>query len=334
MGFMQKSCWIITDGSKGMVNQCLGVAESLGVTIEEKKIRLRAPWRWGSPFLTWGSSFSLARESSRLNPPYPDLVISCGRQAIIPALYIKKVSKGKATILHVQNPVIDPKRFDALIVPYHDNIQGPNIIQTLGAPHRLSVHRLQEASSYFPQFHKTFSEEKRIGVLIGGPCKAYPMEQDSVNTLIRSLRDLSAHYRLLISPSRRTPSFVIRCLEEEITQGNFGDAPYLWRMEGDNPYFSILANADAFVITCDSVCMITEACVTDKPVYLFPLKGGHKRFDAFYQSLLTRGRVEWFPLDTDSEGILFREVTPFNEMEGLAHKIKQMIPLDTRSSSM
>ena len=35
-------CWIVTDGKVGMENQCLGLAEAMGLTPEVKRIRLRA----------------------------------------------------------------------------------------------------------------------------------------------------------------------------------------------------------------------------------------------------------------------------------------------------
>ena len=39
----------------------------------------------------------------------------------------------------------------------------------------------------------------------------------------------------------------------------------------DNPYFGILAHADAFVVTSDSVAMLSEAAATGRPVHIFDL---------------------------------------------------------------
>ena len=39
----------------------------------------------------------------------------------------------------------------------------------------------------------------------------------------------------------------------------------------DNPYAGILALADAFIVTGDSIAMLSEACGTGRPVALFDL---------------------------------------------------------------
>jgi uncharacterized protein len=46
---------------------------------------------------------------------------------------------------------------------------------------------------------------------------------------------------------------------------------YPWTPDGDNPYQAALALADKFVVTSDSVSMISEALSTGKPVSLFML---------------------------------------------------------------
>ncbi len=324
----------MTDGSAGMVNQCLGVAETLAVSmpnskfsIEEKIISLRAPWKWGAPFFRQATGFALAKKSNRLDPPYPDLLISCGRQAIVPALHVKKISGGKTAVVHIQNPVINPGHFDALIVPQHDHIIAPNVIQTLGAPHRISLERLAAERSKFLQFQKKTPNEKIMGVLVGGACKAYPMDQQSAQNLVDSLLILIQQgYRLLISPSRRTPLFVIDMLKCQLVSGA-QDQVYFWDMGGENPYFSILANSDALLVTCDSVCMITEACVTDKPVYLFPLKGGNRKFNTFHDALLARGRIQWFPSQEASMSLIqLGSVQSFNEMKAIVVGLQKILP--------
>ena len=47
------SCWVVTDGKAGTENQCLGVAEALGLEPVVKRISVRSPWRELGPFLRW-----------------------------------------------------------------------------------------------------------------------------------------------------------------------------------------------------------------------------------------------------------------------------------------
>ena len=51
------ACWVVTDGKPGMVSQALGLAEAVGLPIEEKCIVVRAPWRWLPPQL-WLAPFA------------------------------------------------------------------------------------------------------------------------------------------------------------------------------------------------------------------------------------------------------------------------------------
>ena len=38
--------WVLTTGEAGMRSQALGLAEAVGLPIEEKRIVVRAPWSW------------------------------------------------------------------------------------------------------------------------------------------------------------------------------------------------------------------------------------------------------------------------------------------------
>ena len=42
----EETCWVVTDGKPGMVSQALGLAEAVGLPIVEKRVEVRAPWRW------------------------------------------------------------------------------------------------------------------------------------------------------------------------------------------------------------------------------------------------------------------------------------------------
>ncbi len=39
------TCWIMSDGKPGMENQCLGLAEALGLDPVVKRLTIRQPWR-------------------------------------------------------------------------------------------------------------------------------------------------------------------------------------------------------------------------------------------------------------------------------------------------
>src|SRR5690606_16457582 len=103
----------------------------------------------------------------------------------------------------------------------------------------------------------------------------------------RRLRAMSAETGagLAITTSRRTDPAAAGAFRDAL-----GDAPAdLWTGDGDNPYFGMLALADAIVATGDSVNMVSEALATGRPVHIFDLPGGSAKFRRFHQALRTRG---------------------------------------------
>jgi uncharacterized protein len=70
-----------------------------------------------------------------------------------------------------------------------------------------------------------------------------------------------------VTTSARTPQAAAQALFAEL------DMPFhahRWQaVESANPFHAYLALADEIVVTADSISMITEACATGKPTYLF-----------------------------------------------------------------
>ena len=95
---------------------------------------------------------------------------------------------------------------------------------------------------------------------------------------------------LALTPSRRTAPGVRTALQTALEP--LGG--WIWDMQGDNPYFGLLALADAIIVTGDSVSMVSEAVATAVPVLLAALPGRSRRIGAFTQDLLAEGRVRPF----------------------------------------
>lgn len=96
---------------------------------------------------------------------------------------------------------------------------------------------------------------------------------------------------LRISFSRRTPEKVSKILLKEFSANA---KVYIWDGRGPNPHMGHLAWADAFVITADSVSMLSEACSTGKPVYVVGAERCTWKFAEFQKSLHERGVVRPF----------------------------------------
>jgi uncharacterized protein len=304
--------WVLHDGKAGMASQALGLAEATGFSFIERRVDIRFPWTCLPPRL-WFLPF--AATELALSPPWPDLVIGCGRNAAMPALAIRRASGGRTLAAQIQNPGVGSGEFDLLVVPEHDRLRGPRIIVTRGAVHRATRARLAAERGRFPALEAL--PRPILSVLIGGTNRAYRLTlrrlgeiADAVAGILRTQGGSA-----LVTPSRRTGAAGIGLLRDRLE--NLPAA--IWDGCGENPYFAYLALADAFMVTADSVSMISEAAATGNPVYILDLDGGNAKFARFHAAMqaagITRpftGRIEsWrypIPDDTARAGAALREL--------------------------
>ncbi|AWJ89053.1 hypothetical protein Sp245p_04250 [Azospirillum baldaniorum] len=280
------TCWVVSDGKPGMENQCIGLAEALGLTPVVKRVRLRSPWRQLSPFLRLGNRFAVGPEGDSIRAPWPDLMIGSGRQAIAPLLAASKQSRGRTFTVYIQDPQINPRYFGLVVVPRHDRLRGPNVMATRGALHRVTPKLLAEAAQrHAPRLADL--PHPRVAVLIGGTNGVYALTPTIMGDVAEKLSELarSKGAGLMVTPSRRTGAD-----NEAILRARLNGLPAeVWDGTGENPYFAYLGLADAVVVTCDSVSMTSEACSTGKPVYVIELEGGSPKFRSFHEELYKEG---------------------------------------------
>ena len=271
-------------GKVGTGNQCLGLAESLGLTTEVKEITTRFPWRYLIPSL-WPSPLKGIVDTSGqfLTPPWPDLIIAAGRASVAPTAAIRRMTGGKTRVIQLQDPTINPKHFDLVVAPKHDRIQGPNVIVTKGALHRLTQAKLKQAADHFaPQL--AHLPRPLMTVLIGGTTRRYSLTPSVIQQMAQQLKKIAQDHGagIVITPSRRTEPENRAALTEALK-----DVPaVIWDGEGENPYMGYVGLADYLMVTSDSVSMASEACFTGKPVYIYHLPGGSgisTRFHSYFE---------------------------------------------------
>lgn len=285
------SSWIVTDGSTGMENQCLGLAEALGLPATVKRLSIRQPWRRLPPLLWVRPLSAIAPAGDQLAPPWPDLLISCGKRSVAPAVAIRRASAGRTFAVHIQDPQVPPHRFDLVIAPEHDRLRGDNVILSKAAIHRVTAEGLSAAAE---QVGNRFDHlpRPRVAVLIGGSNGRLRLTPAVTERLSRRLLALTRDHGagLMVTPSRRTGAE-----NEAVLRRELSEAPALvWDGTGENPYFAFLALADAIVVTGDSVSMVSEACSTGKPVYVADLEGRSRRIEAFLATLRSAGMARTF----------------------------------------
>ena len=282
---MSAPVWALHDGKDGLRNQVLGVAEAVGLPFEEKRLETRYPWKALPPALWFNARHAPGRGGDRLLPPWPRLVISAGGRSAAPAVSVRKAAGGACLVVQIQNPKIAPRHFDLMLLPEHDKLQGPNILVTRGAPHRVTALKLAEAAELWrPRF--AHLPAPRIAVLIGGGNGTYGLDPAAMARIAEQLAALAADGAgLMITPSRRTGAAAEAVLRTRLA----GLPVELWDGTGDNPFFGYLALADHILATADSISMITEASATGKPVHVIPLEGGSRKFEDFHRTMHEAG---------------------------------------------
>ena len=282
------TAWAVTSGEDGMRTQARGLAQAVASVVIEKTIEARSPWTW----LTSLGAGPLAEGA--FAPPWPDLLITCGRRSVSLSMEVRAASAGRTLTVHIQDPRAPPGAFDLVVAMDHDRIAaGPGVIKVATALHDLTSKSLKvEADIWRPRLAPL--GHPLVGVIIGGDLKGRPFTLGDARKLLAGLSRLrrEAGASLAVTPSRRTPPAVRALLE-----GAFrGDANvFLWNLAGANPYHAILALADRLVVTSDSVSMVSEAISTPHPVEVFDL--GFARHAGFLAGLVASGRVRRFEGD-------------------------------------
>lgn len=310
-------CWTLTTGEAGMTSQAIGLAEAVGLPHEHKTIGLRSPWRWLPGHLCPGVLHGLTPDSDPVEPPWPELLISCGRRSTAVSIAIRRLSGGHTLTVHIQDPQIPVHHFDLVVPPRHDGLEGENVISTRGALHRVTPEKLADAARAQAE---RFAHLPRplVAVLVGGSnrtCRLTPQVSTSIGRQLAALaREHGAG--IALTPSRRTGAANVQALREALR----GVPHFIWDGQGDNPYFALLGLADHIVVTGDSVSMVSEAASTGKPVYVADLKGYSQRLVVFHHQLRREGVTRPFPGPLEHWSY-----DPVNDTPQVAERIRGML---------
>lgn len=301
-----------------MRTQARGLAKAVADTVVEKVVTVRKPWRWfpaGLPGVLNGVD---AAAGDTLEPPWPDLIVTCGRRSAILGLEVKRKAGGKPLLVHLQDPLAPLKNFDLVIAMAHDDIAGPKVRKVLTTLHDMTPARLAEARRAW-EARLAHLPRPLIGVLLGGPTRHTPFGAAEARDLLAKLQALRTRTGagVVIVPSRRTPDAALAVFQAELA----GDpAARTWDRTGDNPYAGVLALADRFVITGDSVSMISEALATSAPVEVFAGQM-RKRHVGFVEALIAQGQARWF----DGEVAPPMDRRPIDSTAEAAAAVREMI---------
>jgi mitochondrial fission protein ELM1 len=163
----------------------------------------------------------------------------------------------------------------------------------------------------------------RTAVLLGGSSRHVRFDRMAFEVLAAKLEAVLARDggSVQVTISRRTP----RELREALRR-RFAETPgptWLGEEDSSNPYAGLLAWADRIVCSPDSVNMVSEACATRVPVFVFDPQRAGGRVRMFLDSLLQRGRIRAMAATLDPF-----EVEPLRETTRVAEAVRQRLGLN------
>jgi mitochondrial fission protein ELM1 len=271
---------VIGDGRTGHEAQSLGVAEALGGAPDFRRIAPRRLFDWLAPIGPMDP-----QDAGAVSPPWPDIAIAAGRRTLPALRQLKRDSGGCAFTVYINRPLTGCVAADFIIAPRHDGFAGRNVMTPTTPANRLSPEILV-ATRLAPDPRVATLPAPRVALLIGGDSRHFRFSDADAARLAAAVRQIfSTGASIMATISRRTPAPVARALAATIAEG----PGFLWNGTDPNPYVSILACADAILVTADSVNMASEAAATGAPVHLFWPAGGHPRFAAFHAGLAETG---------------------------------------------
>ena len=329
---------IVSDGTAGMRGQAVALADALR--------RARADWECEEftvsphgmiralPRLAgWMPGLPLhARDTEGQSPhagSFPDIMITCGRRMAGFALALRRRARAAGTsmqIIHIQDPRLPPRLFDALVVPRHDRARGPNVLVTTGSLNRLTLASIQQAMMEMPSRWLGAARRTAVAVMLGGDNRRYRISPEMAAAMGARLAEFATanDVQLILAASRRTPEGLVGQISATLPD----DQVLLPRDDEPNIYPGVLGLAQATIITADSVNMASEAAISGKPVMIAPWRaatpdnrsGESGRIRAYHDAMFAAGHT--VPLGATIPSGPFERL---DEMDGLAEKLLKLL---------
>jgi mitochondrial fission protein ELM1 len=313
--------WVLHDGAAGNRRQALALATALDLPGHEAPLRpdwrarLLAPRRFPGAAHALGDALAAC-----LSAPAPQLVIGCGRAAALATRLARAAGHRTVQIL---DPRIDPRHWDLVVAPEHDQLRGANVLSLVGSLHPVDDAWLAAMRTSFARLEAL--PRPRTAVLLGGPTRATRFDRDALEVMLARLDEALARDggSLVVCGSRRTPVDWAPGLRARYADAAHG-AHRLWldASDGDNPYAGALAWADRIVASPDSVNMVSEACATRVPVHVAEPGRASGRVARFLASLLARGRIR-----AQAPVLAAFEVEPLRETARVAAAVRERLGL-------
>jgi mitochondrial fission protein ELM1 len=267
--------WAVASYRAGENSQIFGLAQRVDPDYVTKRLRYNA----------WAGPLGLLRRvtvrgidptaSDALTPPWPDVIVCAGVKNEPVCRWIARASGGRTKLVFLGRTWARRNEFGLVVTtPQYRLPSEPNVVHNLMTQHGVVPARLAAERGRWDAKLAALPRPL-LGVLVGGDSGPFVLGERAARRLARKI-DAMVGKRggsAIVTTSARTRPIVADVLEKTVTaplrlhRYRTGDA--------DNPYFGILALSDAFIVTSDSVAMLSEAAATGRDVHIFDL-GAHE----------------------------------------------------------
>ena len=346
---------LLSDGKPGHYNQSLGVIERMpeceyhriDVKFRSKqrdnllRVLMRLFGGLRLPRRLIKACLQMALQRDTLDEIYavaPDFILSTGSSVAASNLLIGQLFDAKTVTCRRPSPV-GIHHFDLAVLPrmyWSPRRNSANVCKTLGVPNRVRPEKLETQRNQL-QTDLDLSDQKRIGVLIGGEDRYDTITETTAARLIEVLQQYATKWdnQLLLTTSRRSPPSVENLISKQLSNTQY--CPILVLAHGEtsltDPVGTIFALSDVIIVTEDSFSMVCEAASSGKRVIILEVDHKthrrpkrHKVYsEIIHHASVIRSGVE--NLETSLETALADEspVTPLQDTQVAATAVRQLL---------
>jgi mitochondrial fission protein ELM1 len=257
--------WVLTGPKAGDNAQVLRAAAASGLEAVVRNIVIRPDRMAAKPGIGPSLDHVDVAASDPLEGPWPEVVLAIGRHLSCVALWIKAKSGGKTRIALLNAPKGRWNDFDLVVLPpYYRNRDRANVLPIAMPLIGLDADRLAAARDLFGPVLSALPRPLNV-LLVGGDMGQRKLRPGFVRQVLeRMIGGYAATGTIYAATSRRTPPSVVEALKVSLRPQ---DRLYAWGAAGsENPYLGLLALADSFTVTADSLSMLIEVARLGRPL--------------------------------------------------------------------
>jgi uncharacterized protein len=321
----ENNIWLLLDDRPGNCSQVLGIGKALRLKNTSKKFSYNKLSKLPNLVLQKTIKHININDRKQFKPPWPKLIIGCGRKSAPIGRWIKKESNNYSKYIQVMWPAFPYRDLDLIFTPSHDNINNKkNVINIQTSPNIIDNKLLSESKvKWKAKFNQL--NHPRVTVIIGGDTKFHKLTANHIKELFKEMKEITNNKgSLLITTSRRTSKEAYETIKNEIKKLKIQNVFWGPEHKKPNPYYGYLSYADIVVATGDSVSICSEVCATGKPLLIYaPNDITIKKHKLFHNLLIKKGIAQYLN-KSNLKNIKQLKYKAINESENIAKIIKKI----------